>query len=401
MIDYLRKFYEKLLSSILDPVATWVLALSLTKRILFLLLVSAGVAGWQYPEVVKGAAAWSDRVLRVARAGSDGIPLATALRQRNEEVTRRLLTSVVNDANLLSTGALTGWSAAQALLGIAQPGQASIEEEKLAQYIRATRLKRCACWPELNGEDDKRAWTFVSGWVLSALAKKGLPASEGELAFLLTQQNADGSWTSIPVADLPEYASVYTTAWAVIGLLSQSDAGLITDPVRAAQAKAAVGRGAAWLLNKRQANARWKSYPNLQSSSISGSISGLAMHALHLAVPEQMGEIDKAWLENIPASPLPASLGEVTYVELKRGTTLQIDHFVQLTMPWMLVATIDAYRSGNILQKTRALTWIEDTLSHESTKNADAEQGNWWRAELLIAMNYMQRHTDRPQDGQK
>jgi hypothetical protein len=287
---------------------------------------------------------------------------------------------------------MTGWSAAQALLATGRQGKPSIEEEKLIQYIHATRLPACNCWAELNSDDQRQAWTFVTGWVLTALASKHQAASEGELAFLLRQQNPDGSWTSIPAQGLIEYASVFATSWSIIGLHEQLTAGLITDEAVAKKMSDAIQRGAEWLAQKRQSNARWKAYPNLQSNSESDSLSGLAVHALHITRPDLIGEIYEDWLDNLPQSPVPASLGENTYVEIKRVGTVQIDHFVQLKMPWMLIATVDAYGNGSIFQKVRALTWIERTLSHESIKNADTEPKNWWRAELLIALNYVLQH---------
>jgi hypothetical protein len=306
----------------------------------------------------------------------------------------RLLAANINDANLVGSGGLTGWSAAQVLLAVAQPGPRSAEEDSLITYVRATRLSGCSCWPELNDEDERHAWTFVSGWVMAALAEKKAASTEQELAFLLQQQNTSGSWSSIPKLGPGPYESVYTTSWAVMGLVMQLDAGLVADAKLAAQARRAVQRGAAWLLSKRGANARWKPYPHLASSSISGSISGLALHTLHLAVPDLAADVDQAWLDNLPASAVPASLGENYYVEIKQSSTRQIDHFVQLTMPWMLIATIDAYPNGNLLQKARALSWVERTLGHESVKNADAEQENWWRGELLIALNHLVRHVE-------
>jgi hypothetical protein len=400
MLAYFRKIYETLLLSVVVPICVWVLAMSFAKRLLILLAISAGIAFWLYPSALKNGAAYSGRLLRVATTDPGAIPLEKTLHRGTAEARRRLLAASINDANLISTGEITGWSAAQSLLAIGQQGKLNSDEEQFFQHIRASRLQTCSCWPELNGDDEKRAWTFVSGWVLAALARKHIPASNAELGFLLDQQNPDGSWASIPTRDVPQFASVYATSWSLIGLLNQLDAGLVADQARARQARLAVKRGAAWLLNKRQAEARWKPYPNLQSSSISGSISGLAMHALHMAVPEQMAAIDKAWLDNLPASPVPASLGEHSYVEIKHGGTRQIDHFVQLTMPWMLIGTVDAYPAGDIFQRTRALTWIEQTLSQESVRNADAEHTNWWRAELLIAMNHLDSRI-APSRGQK
>jgi hypothetical protein len=394
MLDYLRKFNEQLIASVLDPVAKWILGLSWFKRFIALLVILGGIVLWQHPAVVQDFATYSGRLVRVARADAARLPLEKKLLKRINAARARLMTANINDANLVRSGGLTGWSAAQLLLAIAQPGSRSEEEDSLIAYVRAKRLSGCSCWPEFNDEDERHAWTFVSGWVMAALAEKKAPGTEAELSFLLRQQNSSGSWSSMPDLGPGPYESVYTTSWAVIGLIKQLGAGLVSDTMLAAQARRSVQRGAVWLLSKRGVNARWKPYPNLLSSSISGSISGLALHTLHLAAPEQAADVDQAWLDNLPASAVPASLGENYYVEIKQSATRQVDHFVQLTMPWMLIATVDAYPNGNLLQKARALSWIERTIAHESVKNADAEQENWWRGELLIALNYLVRHVE-------
>lgn len=395
MLSYLQDFYKKLIITVLQPIADRIFKLPWSARFLIVLLLAAGCALAQRPEIMRDLVSYSGRFARVLVADADTIALAKPVRDRVTRARNRLMLANTNDIHLIDTDGLTGWSAAQTLLSIGQPGKASEHDIKLINHIRARQLPACHCWAELNDESEKKAWTFISGWVMAALASKGVPATDSELGFLLNQQNPDGSWSSIPRKELDEFKSVSATSWAVIGLRKLLDAKLIAKPELAARASGAVQRGAVWLMRTRQANARWKPYPELGSSTISVSISGLAMHALHLSGHGDMTDFDKEWLDHLPASPVPASLAETYYVEIKRGGTLQIDHFMYLNMPWTLIATTDAYHNGGIFQKTRALTWMEETLLHDSVKNADAEQGNWWRAELLIAINHLHEAMDR------
>jgi hypothetical protein len=396
MYDQLKSAFSEIVGSIISPILNWILSLSWWARTSFVLMVLLIAGLWNNPAIAYNAAAYVNRAARVVFADSHRIPITHDLNVEIRGIRDRLMQVSLNDTGLIKTDGLTGWSASQTLLSVAARTDRKHDEDQLIAHIRAKRLVPCSCWAELNDESATKAWTFINGWVLTALAARQTPAEASELRFLLEQQNPDGSWPAIPMRNLTDYASVYATAWAVKGLLAQRGAKLITDESVARQTDDAIKRGAGWLLTKRYTKARWKPYPNLVSSSPSGSISGLVMHVLHLSMPEYMDSIDQEWLDNIPASPIPASLGENNYIEIKSGATKQIDHFVQLTMPWMLMATIDSYPQGSWDQKIKALAWIEQTLSHESIRNADAEQGNWWRAELLISLNHLIDNIDYP-----
>jgi hypothetical protein len=58
-----------------------------------------------------------------------------------------------------------------------------------------------------------------------------------------------------------------------------------------------VSRGASWLIAKREPKARWKDYPLNPSGKLSESISGLVLHALHAASPDNLRGIDQEWLD--------------------------------------------------------------------------------------------------------
>ena len=88
------------------------------------------------------------------------------------------------------------------------------------------------------------------------------------------------------------------------------------------------------------------------------------------------------------------SRGLIPRGQLRRNERVnneRIDHFQQITLPWMLIATVDAYSSGGIFQKARARDWIDAALSEHSVLTADANTNNWWRAEFLYALKYVGR----------
>jgi len=162
---------------------------------------------------------------------------------------------------------------------------------------------------------------------------------------------------------------------------------LVSSAMRS-RAEDAVARGVAWLLHTRTELGKWKPYPNIAKSRESDSISGLVLHTLHVADPSGLRELDRDWLSSLPRTPPEAPLEEGSYVEF-RG---RFDHFQQITLPWMLIATVDAYPSGDIFQRARTRNWIDSALSERSVLAADADTTtNWWRAELLYALKYVRR----------
>ena len=142
-------------------------------------------------------------------------------------------------------------------------------------------------------------------------------------------------------------------------------------------------------------HARWKNYPNLNhGAKESESISGLVLHALNLALGEEVRTINSNWLETLPDRIVQANDGESYYIEVPTKSGMAVDHFVQLKMPWLVVATVDAFPDGNVSERAKALKWLEDTLSTSSVAEADKEN-NWWRAEVLYALNYVARHAPK------
>lgn len=388
MLEYLKKKYFEIVASLIDPIVARALALSWVMRLAIVLIPLGLWGGWEYREQLKNHLALASRCVAILQSRDGVIPLPAAARNQAIDIAARLRAMSAADANLIAAGQLTGWSAAQALSAISSEERYAQAQKLFAHFIREKRIPTCNCWAELNNEDETKSWLFISGWVLRSLAQIGESATVGEVESILRVQNADGSWGPSAIFESTEHSSTYTTSWLVIGLSSQLKADLLPPEV-AALVKASLPRALTWLLQKRSPGARWKPYPNQANSSISGSVSALVLHTLHTAKADDLNDIYLQWLDNIPKIAIPASVGENNYVEIRKTQTVQIDHFVQLTMPWMLIATLDAFQYGSLLQRARALLWIEALLSHESMRNADTEQNNWWRAELSIALNYL------------
>ncbi|HKE92976.1 MAG TPA: hypothetical protein VKB34_01605, partial [Povalibacter sp.] len=293
--------------------------------------------------------------------------------------------SLLVNSDLSDFDAQTPWSAAQAVY--AAPGTADLDAEKITAFIRGKRDPDCNCWVEIPGSTTDQC-IFISGWILAALARLNVAAAPGETEFLLRQQHGSGWWSIFPVEGESLAASTYATAWALIGLHEQRTRNLI-PPQQAREVDSAIQKATTWLLSVREKNARWKPYPNMKQSVASESISGVVLHALHMTSPAELAAIDKEWLDNLPARAIPAPDHENYYIEIRTAHGRSIDHFVQIPLPWLLVATVDALPSADRLQRAKATRWLESQLNQESVLAADTVPLNWWRAELLYSLRHV------------
>ena len=106
--------------------------------------------------------------------------------------------------------------------------------------------------------------------------------------------------------------------------------------------------------------------PTPEKGKNSDSLSGLVMHALHLTVPDLITQLKKEWLANLPPNVPKADAKDQSFVWIKpRVGAPANDHFVQIVLPWMLIATADAYGAGNYFERTHAILWMEQALYQE------------------------------------
>jgi hypothetical protein len=392
MFEYFKAKLGALLDSVLAPFWSWVMAAPLWQKVL-ILLIGGGVGGAvAYPQVPWEAYSQAEAIMRAWGAEPQKIPLPNDVAEKTRATGKRLSQTVRAELLKLTGGSITPWAASQAAAAAAGMESSALDKEKIAAFIRSNTVPGCACWTEqLEKPSDPRC-IFISGWVMFALAEMGAPATSEEIHYVLEAQTVDGWWPIFEGANQTHNASTYSTAWILIGLLHQRSNGSI-DKQYASEVDDAIEKATGWLFSTRAKGARWKPYPRLSSSVESQSISGLVLHALHLAAPDRVSAIDKEWIEHLPITATAASDGENYYVEMEGTVPRAIDHFVQIKVPWMLIATVDAYPSGDLFQRAKALNWMEKVLSHDSVAIADGdEKSYWWRAELLYGLRYLLRN---------
>jgi hypothetical protein len=392
MIEYLEKKIQLLIDDLLTPFWTALRerlkALSWRARIVVVIFLASAyvvVANWAViPELAKTG----ERMLRVVSEPVN-IPMDRKLVRALRESARRLSDGLQADLDKpTEIVPQSGWTFAQILA--ATRGLKNVDPQTAQIYLRSVADSACACWQEgpLKQSPPNIA---ASGWVLFSLAEIGIPASEAELRFLLKEQQSGGWWSIFPSSGDDKYASTLATSWALLGMQNQLARRLIVGPV-STEVQSAVATGAAWLIAHREKRARWKNYPLLPIGMESDSLSGLALHALHVSAPDSIGQIEADWLEALPAVPPSAIDVETSFIWIKNTRTPdreENDHFVQIKLPWMLIATVDAYKRGDYSKRARALGWLEQTIRQESLLSADTETDDWMRSEILIAIEYL------------
>ncbi|HXJ02396.1 MAG TPA: hypothetical protein VNH44_14330 [Micropepsaceae bacterium] len=388
-MDFVRRYVTDLAQSVLAPIWTWVMARSWGIRAGILAVILLIIGSFEFPDVPNGflEEAYALRLATFAPGGN--LPLNASTISLLKDTDQRLAKSVAGDLTekKLDGVIMTPWSTAQAIFALDGAKAASVGPDKIVAYIRGNTAANCACWTELPTDKDGAQSVYISGWIMAALADLGVPPSPAELEYVLSKQNgSEGWWSSFSDSAQYQNASTYATAWIIIGLAEQKRHGLL-QAGDLQKVNSAIEQASNWLLQHRdQSNARWKPYPNLPAAMESESISGLVVHALHMSGAVPTDEIDKEWLRSLPDRKIAASEVENNYFEIKAPTRAFIDHVVQIKLPWVLVATADAYQSGDIWTKGKALRWMEANITDKSVATADANDTNWWRAELLYAL---------------
>lgn len=325
-------------------------------------------------------------MIRVASAKDPGFPLDPKLRAEITDTAKRLAALVKRDLLDYKSRSINSWSISQASLALS--AQERIAREDFTNYVRSNMYPECACWTEFLDKPQDAWCTFISGWVLMAMADQGVDATAEELRFLLDHQNPQGWWAMFPVnTGASAFASPYATAWALLGLHAQKSVANLTAQ-QSEQIAAAIDKGVAWLLSVREHDsARWKRYPLSLKSEHSISISGTVMYTLHKLGTPNLRAIDAMWLDSLPEGTVGEAERPYITVETLRGPANDI--WEQIQLPWVLAATYDAYPSGNLRQRTLALRWVESTLKDPRVLAADTEPRPWWRAELLFALRHV------------
>jgi hypothetical protein len=260
---------------------------------------------------------------------------------------------------------------------------------ELRKYFDETLDPNCQCWHETP---QAQPHIGATSWVVFSMSKLGIKALPGVLSALLDLQSPEGWWSLyLPPRPDPINAGTYPTAWATQALCSQLPLQTTEPAVSIDKMNFAIENALNWLSkNEIVQAARWNDYPANSPFIKSASISGLIVHVMDACgYTEGATALHRHWLSSLPFEITSASTTEMSNTNtFLKDNGLGLDRTRHYVLPWVLIATVDAYASGTFLQRAAAMQWIERIL-RPALLNPEVRSQNWVEAELLYALKYL------------
>ncbi|TDR93009.1 ATP-binding protein [Enterovirga rhinocerotis] len=283
------------------------------------------------------------------------------------------------------------WSMAQMRAALhGTPGNAAQAGRDLRAYMTGLRDPSCFCWKETAQRLPNH---FASAWVLLSFALHEEKATPEELDAVLARQSGAGWWGIYHLVETDRNAAAGVTALTLHALQHHLDRGLV-PPEQQDRVKTAIAKGVAWLLSQKQPDAaRWPPYP-LPPVGIfeKGEYPGLSAFVIHI-LREVTGErgFDRPWLDALPITVPQFRDNEISKANLlvKAGASVEVDDSRFYRFPWMLLATVETQESGSLLQRARALVWVEQALK-APLSNADFGNEAWIAGEVLFVLRQVE-----------
>jgi hypothetical protein len=383
-------FKQQLIESVVGPVRAAILRSSWPVRALVLgLMVSAGLL-WETAQHVDwglvgdmGMAARHPGTLKLTTSEADEFDQAISTLSSSLSVKLRDAYNVPSNHDV--------WAVSQ--MTIALPDAKEADGKAIAELLNKMRIPACDCW-KYQASAPFQDIASVN-WVAFALAKSGQKLPAKDIKLILDNQH-DGWWPAFTSATNDRNnASTYATAFSLLALNEQMRLG-IEEPLRQ-RVQDSLEAGKGWLLHQiGPKTARWYDYPNIDSGYRKQPIglSGLVIHVLHrLGIDTiQSKDIDESWMRDLPADiPGPTEmLSNTVNVAMANNAFVQ-DTTRQISLPWIIIATVDAYQNGTLRDQARASNWFRRLASQIGPQLRVVMTSSWASAELAIALRYLRR----------
>jgi hypothetical protein len=366
------KWIESRISDILDAgwkrVLPWLVKHWLASIVLVVatVFVTAGESLFRWSRVIAGYAYGSETVLLMPSARTD-------------------MTDIINITTSNLAPRLPGidvWTTGQ--LVTAMRGHVPLSGEKIAQDLMKQIDPNCGCWNGYMGVPH----TITNSWGLMAFERLGQQPPQTAISFLIESQQDSGLWGVFPTKD-PQYGSTYATAMAIISLQNQLNTNKLPSAL-AAKISDAVTRGRAWLENYNEPGyCSWLDYHDFGANHSFIGVTAIVVHALHRLKSPRTRYFAKLWLASIDTVPSGQDFdSSVIYVPYPAGKHT-MDSTRYLKLPWMIIATVDSYRGGSLVDRYRALRWLDSVMSSIDKLKAQSLQLEFVAAEFVIALRYL------------
>lgn len=326
---------------------------------------------------------------------SENLPLSKDQEKTLGKHIKRLTSQLIDVYNERGTNEyMNSWAVSQVVIG--SNDESILQSDDLRTALLKTQDGETGAWKDFP--DAPYVHIPATCWVLLALHKTDFGPTR-TLEFLLkTQDKADGSWSMYPVVGFRDIASTYATTMAILALDFWVGDRRIDDQLRP-MIKKAMSRGVNWLLgNHHQELWIWNDYPqNETEGSPSVALTSLVVHALSkTSVGSDRYDLDQiasVYLDNLPSYPMTPWTKEVPGIMLtgEPGTKPVPDTSRYYVLPWLIIATVDAYGHAGFRQRVAALEFVDELIGHlEKFAGAiSVEDRPWIAAEYLIALRYL------------
>ena len=116
------------------------------------------------------------------------------------------------------------------------------------------------------------------------------------------------------------------------------------------------------------------------------------MYALHQTVEtdgQELSDLDEDWIRELPDNIPLAGACEIPYVWIRSQDGNYQDTFCQLTVPWLIIGTVNIYSKSAWKDRLRINCWLEKLLSDGQIFRSDAVIESWKRSEITIALRFL------------
>jgi hypothetical protein len=371
--------------------------LRLGTKLAFLGVGLGSYAFHQYPDTILLYAGRAYYVADLAiKPKSDTIPLSASAKKNLSDLIQALqydLRVEMRRRNLGISAGYNSWAIAQ--MAVALRNASPVPTAEVRETYEKTLDESCGCWRETP---QAQPHTGATGWVVFSMSEFGMQTPARILENMLAMQSPDGWWPLYPAKLDVSNASTYATDWAALALCTQLplQKKFGQDDAVVARMSFAVENAVNWLAkNEVVQAARWFDYPANPSSMRSISVSGLTIHVLNqCGYTQGLTVLHQRWLDAMPFEVTSASMTEASNADIFLKQGLEFDRTRHYVLQWALVATVDAYASGNLAQRAAAVQWIERILK-PSLLGPEVRSQRWVAAELLFALSHLQAHAAR------
>lgn len=330
--------------------------------------------------------------LRIKISGNEKLDLSNSQKKALDESVKRSKEKVLNDFNAYivefenKEGAFKNniWTFSNFTVALAKTGY-SLEAERLDSIFNKNQTDE-GCWIE----ERTGCKMIISGWVMLAKKELGKPVTDKQLEFVLKNQSPEGWFPAYPFPNDSKNAATHPTLIIVWGLTEQLRHNLIAENNKE-KVRNAITKGTNWLLKTRQRQTKdfqWNACPNdVELSHLpSFGLDGMVISVFHnvaesgLPIPhlgEELKEIDSMWLDHLsqmPSLPLEHQVDGRCNTITSDGDIM--DRSLRFTIPWSLIATVEAFPNGTAWQKAVAVRWLENFplgKEYKGFKFAEAE----------------------------